>query len=57
MPTQQGTTVPATQYDASMTSRPAAASDGEVLTAAVRHGGGRPMTAKSSYNRLARTKD
>jgi len=51
-PTQQGTTVPASAYDPSTVARPAAASRTEVLTAAVSQGG-RPMTVKSSYNRLA----
>jgi phospholipase C len=57
MPTQQGTTVPATAYDTSTVSRPPAASGGDVLTAAVSRGGGRPMTVKSSYNRLAYPRD
>jgi phospholipase C len=57
MPTQQGTTVPPTRYDASMVSRPPAGSRSEVLTAAASRGGRRPMTIKSSYNRLAYTKD
>jgi len=57
MPTQQGTTVPATAYDTSMVSRPSAASSGVVLTALVSRDGGRPMTVKSSYNRLAHAKD
>ena len=56
MPTQQGTTVPATAYDTSMLARPSVASRGEVLPGAVSQGG-RPMTVKSSYNRLAYPKD
>jgi phospholipase C len=40
MPTQQGTTVPATAYDASMVSRPSAAGHGDVPTASVSRGGG-----------------
>jgi hypothetical protein len=57
MPTQQGTTVPAAAYVTSMVSGPSAANDGDVLTAAVSRGDGRPMTVKSSYNRLAYVKD
>jgi phospholipase C len=38
-------------------SGPSAARDGDVLTAAVSRGDGRPMTVKSSYNRLAYVKD
>jgi hypothetical protein len=57
MPTQQGTTVPATAYDTSAVSHPAPASRSDVLTAAVSGPGGRPMTVKSSYNRLAYTKE
>jgi hypothetical protein len=52
MPTQQGTTVPATRYETSMVSRPAA-SGAANLTAAVSGANGRPMTVKSCYNRLA----
>ncbi|MGH3225324.1 MAG: alkaline phosphatase family protein, partial [Streptosporangiaceae bacterium] len=52
MPTQQGTTVPATRYDTSAVSRPPTCRTAN-LTAAVSRGGGRPMTLKSSYNRLA----
>jgi len=52
MPTQHGTTVPAIAYDTTAF-RPPAASNGAVLTAAVTRSGGRPMTVKSSYNRLA----
>lgn len=52
MPNQEGTTVPATRYETSMVSRPAA-SGAANLTAAVSRANGRPMTIKSSYNRLA----
>jgi phospholipase C len=57
MPTQQGTTVPATAYDTSMVACPSATGRGDALTAAVTRGGGRPMTVKSSFNKLAYAKD
>jgi len=52
MPNQQGGTAPASAQLTSVSS--SAGPDGaEVTTAAVRRTGPRPMTIKSSYNRLA----
>ena len=53
MPTQQGTTVPASDYGTPAAPGTAPASSGVVVTAAGGRGSGRPMTIKSSYNRLA----
>jgi phospholipase C len=55
MPNQQGGTTPASTH-LTAASSPAGPGDAEVTTAAVRRTGPRPMTVKSSYNRLARVR-
>ena len=54
MPTQEGTTVPASRYHLTA-ARQAGGPAGGVLTSAARPGG-RPVTTKSAYNRLPYTR-
>jgi phospholipase C len=55
MPNQQGGTEPASTHLTAAT-LPAGPDDAEVTTAVVRRTGQRPMTVKSSYNRLAQVR-
>jgi hypothetical protein len=53
MPNQQGGTTPASAHLTVAASPAGPDAAAEVTTAAVRRAGPRPMTVKSSYNRLA----
>jgi phospholipase C len=55
MPTQEGTTVPASSYHLTAARRAAPEPEAGVLASAGRPGG-RPVTTKSAYNRLAYTR-